>query len=147
MFTANPGASNASIVQSNFAVRDVDAGFAVSGAAICARTRQGWLAGPDDKVALAVDLGDAAARKLRSGGPGDGPKSVVAMAESRAVFVANPDANAVTVYDAESLAMQAVVPVPDFPTRGVSAADGAFACFVCNKANLVVAVEVGSVVP
>lgn len=145
LLVANTGTQNASIVSANVEVKDVPIGFGVSAAAISASGKLGWLAGPEEKVVMTVEMADAVARKQRSGGAGDGPKSIVTSIDGRLVFVSNPDADSVSVYDAGSLALQAVVRAPQTPTRGVATHDGALVCYICAGTNRLVAIEVSSV--
>jgi DNA-binding beta-propeller fold protein YncE len=147
LLVANPGTRNASIVTSDLRARDLDAGFAVSAAAITAPGKQGWLAGPDEKIVLVADLGGGVLSKLRGGGAGNGPKSVVPTPDGRGVFVANPDAGAVTVYDATTQTLQAIVPAPGVATRGVVGAGGALVCFICAKSAELIAIGAASVLP
>ena len=145
LLVANAGTHNASVIAANLQVKDVPIGFGVGAAAVSAAGKLGWLAGPGENVVMAVEMADAIARKQRSGGAGDGPKSIVTSIDARLVFVSNPDANSVSVYDAGSAALDAVVRVPQTPTRGVATRDGALVCYICAEANRLVAIEVISV--
>ena len=144
LLVANAGTDNASVIALSLAVKDAPIGFGAGAAAISAPGKLGWLAGPGEKVVMAVEMAGVVARRQQSGGAGDGPKSIVASVDGRLVFVSNPDANSVSVYDARAAALQAIVRVPETPTRGVATRDGALVCYICSGASRLVAIDVAS---
>jgi len=150
LLVANPGTRNCSVIDASFNVRDIDIGFTMSAAAI--DTSGGWLSGPDEALALALDFSTLRLRKVAAAGTGAAAKSIVVVpARTRAatagLVVASPGAAAASVIEAKSRSLQAAVRQTNQPHRGVLSSDGAFAVFIGQQNTSVTALELASVLP
>ena len=149
VWTANRGNNTASIITKDHSVIDIKIDIAPGSVAVFSRGNQAFFVGPKDRAIIMVDMrdGQPITKVVKMSGFGVNVKGVATTPDDIGVIVVHPGLNAVSIFDARAMRLQALVKVPALPVRCLVTDDNKFVLSICQKGKALSVIETGSVLP
>jgi len=91
--------------------------------------------------------GQPITKVVKMSGIGVNVKGVATTPDDIGVIVVHPGLNAVSIFDARAMRLQALVKVPALPVRCLVTDDNKFVLSICQKGKALSVIETGSVLP
>lgn len=149
VWTANGGNGTASIIATDHSVTNIKINITPGSVAVFSRGNQAFFVGPKDRAIIMVDMrdGQPITKVMKMSGIGVNVKGVATTPDDIGVIVVHPDLNAVSIFDARVMRLQALVKAPALPIRCLVTEDNKFVLSICQKGNALSVIETGSVLP
>lgn len=149
LWTANLGSGSTSTVVEQKVLFNVELKLSPLAVAVTQNGERAFLMGPNDQLMTTVDIteGQPVVQTVRMQEGAIDAEAIATTPDDRAVIAVHSESRAMSVIDARTLRLRAIVNLPFSPLKCLTTLDGKFAAVLMPAGNAVSIIEMESVLP